>query len=100
MRAVLTLCLIVVCAGPGCGGRSGDSRGARAGRRDCERLRAHLVEIRLQAVSLDREEHRRALDASLGEDFVQTCVDTMPPREVACGRAARDAAALAACARQ
>ena len=93
--------LFLVCAGVGCGGRSGDARGVRghAGRGDCERLRDRLVEIRLQGVSLDREVQRRAIAASLGEGFMHACVDTMSAREVACGRDARDAAALAACTR-
>ncbi len=53
----------------------------------------------MQLVTLDREQHRATLQASLGDGFVQNCVDAMPRRQVLCGQAAKDAAGLAACSR-
>lgn len=83
----------------GCGRGGAEAADVRRSGRDCEQLRQHLVELRLQSVTLDRDSHRAVIEASLGETFISTCVETMPRKQVRCGRAAKDAAALAACTR-
>ena len=94
----LTCVLMSLAAALGCSCGNEDSPETHTSRRDCEQLRDRMVEVRLESVTLDRDRHRAAITSSLGEDFLRTCVDTLPRRQVVCGRAAKDAAALAACA--
>lgn len=81
--------LLLACA-------SGEDAPATVPRRDCEQLREHLVELRLAGVTTDREQHRRALEHSLGDDFLASC-QALPRAHVQCARAAADTSALAAC---
>jgi len=66
-------------------------------RHDCERLRDHLVDLRMSSVTADRDQHREALLASLGDDFVTTCVDQTSTDKLRCALDAHDAAGLRAC---
>lgn len=67
-------------------------------RRDCERLREHLIDLRMQSVTSDHAQHRIAIASSLDESFLSSCVDGMTSSYVECAHAARDSDALAACA--
>ncbi len=53
----------------------------------------------MRSVTLDRVQHRATLRASRDDGFVESCVATMPRRQVLCGQAATDAVALTACSR-
>jgi hypothetical protein len=68
-------------------------------RRDCERLRDHVIDLRLQSVTADREQHRAALTTSLGDAFVTECASATSDMHLRCALAANDEESLAACAR-
>lgn len=65
-------------------------------RTDCEKLRDHVVDLRMETVTADHDQHRAALRSSLG-DFVTTCTDSTSPEQLRCSLAAADFASLAAC---
>lgn len=67
------------------------------GRQECERLRDHLVELRMNGVSADHEQHRNALRSALGDSFVIACVERTTPSHVRCALAATDSDTLLAC---
>ena len=46
-------------------------------RKDCERLREHLIDVRMQSVTSDHAQHRIAIASSLDESFLSSCVDGM-----------------------
>lgn len=50
-------------------------------RRRCGQARARLVEERLEGVTLDRDQHRRALTDALGEKFIASCVEQRAAEE-------------------
>ena len=63
----------------------------------CERMRDHLVEIRLaDAAGVDRAAHREALRNALGAEFMSAC-GAMTIMRVDCVLDAEDSSALAAC---
>ncbi len=67
-------------------------------RRDCERLRDHLIELRMDTVTADVEHHRAALRAALGDAFVTGCTDTTTEQELRCALGAHTHDQLIACA--
>lgn len=71
----------------------------RVSRRDCERLRDHVIELRMSSVTADHDQHRAALRASLGDGYVSSCVEQRTGDGLRCALAARDDHALAACDR-
>jgi hypothetical protein len=48
-------------------------------RQRCVERRAQLVEERLDGVTVDREQHRRALTDALGERFIDACLAEVTP---------------------
>ena len=90
MRILVLITLAVLAS---CGGSepSGLTRG------DCERLREHMLDVRLGDVSEHRDAHRVALRQALGDEFVTTCVASTSQRDVECQMAARDLDALRKC---
>lgn len=83
-------------ASASCG--SGDETEA-ATARQCEQLREHLVELRLQGANIDVAAHRAAIKQSLGENFVDTCTAQMTRDQVRCALAASDAPDALECTR-
>ncbi|MCL4227652.1 MAG: hypothetical protein KJZ91_24570 [Myxococcales bacterium] len=71
----------------------------RVSRRDCERLRDHVIELRMSSGTADHDQHRAALRAGLGDGFVSSCVEQRTGDGLRCALAARDDHALAACER-
>jgi hypothetical protein len=67
-------------------------------RRQCERLRDHLVELRLRTTSaeLDASQHRRAFTQALGEGFLASCLQ-LDRAALDCGLRADDLASATAC---
>ncbi len=64
----------------------------------CERLRDHVVDVRLaNATGVEREPHRRALRQALGKGFVSSCVGSLSDAQLQCALKAPDSAAIAAC---
>ncbi len=79
-----------------CGAGDGDGA-TETPREQCLRLRDHLVDVQLQSVTADREQHQAALKAALDVAFVGDCVERMDDEARDCRLAAHDAAALVAC---
>jgi hypothetical protein len=88
----LALALGVLVAGCGSG-----SSGAGDARKQCAQLEERLVDIQMQNVTADREQHRAAYRAALDDRFAAHCLDEMSADERDCVLAANDAAALVAC---
>ncbi|MGE3601565.1 MAG: hypothetical protein AB7N70_39175 [Dehalococcoidia bacterium] len=74
-----------------CTSNDGDSR-----KRECERLRDHLVDLRVAQANVDGAAHREAMTKALGESFASSC-EALSQRERDCAFKATDAAAAAAC---
>ncbi len=93
--------LVMVSMLIGCGGGGEpieDETVASASR--CERLRDHLVELRLATATKlgdEREQHRAALTQALGPQFVDACTTTTTEAQVTCALAAADSQAAADC---
>jgi hypothetical protein len=64
---------------------------------DCEHLREHLVEVRMQTVTADHAQHRMALRASLDEAFISSCVEATSTEQMKCALSAKSGDELAAC---
>jgi hypothetical protein len=73
---------------------SQDSEARRRNR--CSQLREHLVDTRLSNVTVDRDQHRRALTNALGDQFIDECLG-YSEAAVECGVAAQDSEAVADC---
>ena len=98
MRSLIR-CVGLVSLLIGCGGGSNEDE-APASAPQCERLRDHLVELRLAtATNLGQalEQHRAALTQALGPEFVDTCTKTMSGAQVTCALAAQDSQAATEC---
>lgn len=88
----MRIILLLVCLAS-CGNEDADE--SRVGR--CERLRDHLVDVRLaDATGVDKEAHRAAMKQALGDRFIARCAD-LDDAHLDCAFAASDNAALAAC---
>ena len=85
---IATLALLAACS---------DSDDERAQHSVCERMRDHLVELRLATVGHDREAHREVMRRAVGTDVVEACERSMSDDQVTCVLNAYDAAAAAAC---
>lgn len=98
MRAVQKLAssiALVTSVSVGCAGIT-DEDGVAA-RARCEKLRDHVVDLRLaDATGVDTNAHRVAMLHALGDDFVASC-SKLARRQVDCALDARDSAAAAAC---
>jgi hypothetical protein len=67
--------------------------------RQCERLRDHVIDVRLETASgVDHEAHRAAMKAALGKDFVADCQSRLTYSQRRCALDAEDADELHACA--
>ena len=62
----------------------------------CERLRERVLDVSLNDVVAERDQHRAALSAATS-DFVATCTQTLSEQQINCALAADTLAALAAC---
>jgi hypothetical protein len=66
----------------------------------CERVRDHLIELRLEVATLshaDVVQHRAAMRQAMGNEFVETCASERQNEQVQCALDARDFAAANAC---
>lgn len=88
---------ILICAATGAL-TSCASESDSVSRKDCERLRDHLIEIRMQSVTVDRDQHLIALRSSFDESFITTCFSSTTEEQLACALAAKDSDGLVACA--
>ena len=93
MRSIM---IVFALASASCG--SGDETEA-ATARQCEQLRDHLVELRLQDASIDGAKHRAAIRQSLGDGFIDTCTAQVTRDQIRCALAASDAPDALECTR-
>lgn len=78
----------------------GCSSSDRAGVKQCEELREHLVDLALaESTGIDRAAHRAAMRTSLGDAFVETCTSSLTGTQVACGLRASDVTGATSCTR-
>jgi hypothetical protein len=63
----------------------------------CTVLRAHVVDLQVANLTVDREKHRAALTRSLGTHYVDDCVSRQSSADVDCAMSARSSAELARC---
>jgi hypothetical protein len=80
----------------GCG--AGDDEVPTATR--CEEVRSHLVDLQLADVAapeVDREAHRAAMTAALGEQFLTSCADSFRASQIDCVLGAADPRSATAC---
>jgi hypothetical protein len=66
-------------------------------RRDCARLRDHLIELRMATVTADQDQHRATLEKVLGDSFISTCVEQTDVSDLRCSLAATDEHSLGVC---
>lgn len=94
MRGSFLWVVFAVCS---CGG--GEDPGETEDRaRYCERMRDHMVALRLaDATGIDRDAYRTLMRDALGTDFIARCSSTMSLAQIDCVLEAPDAAAAAAC---
>jgi hypothetical protein len=91
--------LVIVSMLIGCGGGSNEDE-TLAGAQQCERLRDHLVDLRLATATnlgKDLEQHRAALTQALSRQFIETCTKSKSEAQVACALAAQDSQAATDC---
>jgi hypothetical protein len=64
----------------------------------CERVRNHIVELRLaDTTGIDRERHRELMRGTLGDDFVGSCARTLTMAQVKCVLGSADSESATAC---
>ncbi|MFN0246111.1 MAG: hypothetical protein ACKV2T_04335 [Kofleriaceae bacterium] len=64
----------------------------------CERLRDHLVELRMADVrGVDVEPHREAMKQSMGTSFLATCTKDFTSSQLGCAMASTDLVAAGQC---
>jgi hypothetical protein len=68
-------------------------------RQSCEKLRDHLIDVRVAGTDPDAAQHRAAMKTALGDDFVENCERTMSVDQLHCAMRATDLGATADCAR-
>lgn len=95
MRFAQVFTLVIVSASLSLTACSSDSE--PISRKDCERLREHLIDVRMQSVTADQDQHRIALRSSLDDSFITSCVETNSAAYLQCALAAVDSDALLAC---
>ncbi|HEX5076058.1 MAG TPA: hypothetical protein VFW03_22785, partial [Gemmatimonadaceae bacterium] len=59
---------------------TGSSEGAGPTTAACQRLRDHVVDVRVAEIHQDREAHRTALRTALGARFVTECLNQSSAR--------------------
>lgn len=70
------------------------------GRELCERLRSHVIDVRLSGINdVDTNAHRSAFEAALGEGFVESCQKALTIRQVNCSLSSSDIDAVESCQR-
>jgi hypothetical protein len=74
-----------------------DSDSDAVSRQDCERLRDHLIDVRMQSVTADQDQHRIALRSALDDSFITSCVESTDRSYLHCALAATSSDALLAC---
>jgi hypothetical protein len=96
MMAICRVALTFALAGAafGC---TADVDDAERGTTACERLRDHVIDLRVSEIQQDREAHRTALRRALGRDFVAQCRNQSSAR-FACEMKAANIDGLRSCA--
>ncbi len=90
--------ILVIGCFAACGGGEADEAAARA--EQCQRMRDHLVELRLGSANnlgKDVAQHRAALTQALGTTFIESCTKDLSASQVACVLGARDSQAATEC---
>lgn len=86
--------LVVMLAFAGC---TSSDKSERATAAQCERVRDHLVELRVVGTQADASAHRDAIKDALGTRFTDECVATVDRGQIDCSLAAKDATSALSC---
>jgi hypothetical protein len=90
------LLFVLVAGVAGCGVDEQPESSSRASL--CERLRDHLIDLRLvDAKHVDLAAHRAAMKQAMGADFLASC-GKLDPSEISCSLGAPDTNTASACA--
>jgi hypothetical protein len=81
----------------GCTSRDDDE----VDRQRCEKLRDHMVDLRVADIGeikeVDIAAHRAALKQALGDSFIASCQQALTAPQITCSLAAKDSTAALAC---
>jgi hypothetical protein len=95
-RVLGIVCIAVACTVAAC------THDETVDRRSCEKLRDHLIEVRVSSdgnAGADTAQHRDAMKTALGDDFLDNCERTMSVEQLHCAMNARDLGATSDCSR-
>jgi hypothetical protein len=94
-RAVWILLVSIVVVFGACASRDEDGRASTS---RCEKLRDHLVDLRLaDASGVDREAHRKVMQRALGDDFVTSCTSSLSGAQIKCALDAKTLSDATSC---
>jgi hypothetical protein len=82
------------------GGCASSDKSERATAAQCERVRDHLVNLRLAGTQADAQAHAEAIREALGSRFTDQCIATIDRGQIDCSLAAKDATSALACIQQ
>src|SRR5262245_16046238 len=89
------LVLLFACNGAACNSAEDNEHASRV---QCQRLRDHIVELRLaNAKDIDVAAHRRAMQQALGDDFLDDCAVSLDARYISCALGVANSDALGSC---
>jgi hypothetical protein len=92
MRSIARLVVVIAL-----GGCASSDKSERATTAQCERVRDHLVELRVAGTQVDVRAHREAIKEVLGSRFTDECVATVDRAQIDCSLAAKDATSALSC---
>ncbi len=94
----MTRWILLVCALCSCGGGEEDEAKSRS--QQCEQLRDHLVDLRLEIAkgsANELEQHRAAMKQVMGDQFIEACTTNTTDAQAACVLGAKDSQAAGEC---
>lgn len=93
MKCVALVIVVAFASTSGCGDESPPQQDHAA----CQRLRDHVVDLRVAEVDQDRDAHRDALKRALGTEFMARC-ESQPRSRFDCEMKATNIDGLRSCA--
>jgi hypothetical protein len=95
MRSIARLVVVIAL-----GGCASSDKSEHATAAQCERVKDHLVELRLSGTQADMRAHGDAIKEALGSRFTDQCIATVDRGQIDCALAAKDAPSALSCIQQ
>jgi hypothetical protein len=95
MRSIAGLVVVITL-----GSCASSDKSERATAAQCERVRDHVIDLRLAGTQVDVQAHRDAIKDALGSRFTEECVATVDRAQIDCSLAAKDATSALSCIQQ